>query len=91
MAYLKLWPTSDWDLAGTPFKTSSKLILEAKTVKCCEKNAKANPQHKKKSNFYQLKIMTNILIIIVVVVVVSSAIISLGPPEDRSLDPKTSE
>lgn len=48
MAYLKLWPTSDWDLAGTPFKTSSQLILEAKTVKCCEKNAKANPQHKKK-------------------------------------------
>lgn len=64
MAYLKLWPTSD---ARTqirirvrirrrrgPFKTSSKLILAAKTVKCCEKNAKANPRDTK-SNFYQLK------------------------------------
>lgn len=60
MAYLKLWPTSD---ARTqirirrrrgPFKTSSKLILAAKTVKCCEKNAKANPWDTK-SNFYQLK------------------------------------
>lgn len=62
MAYLELWPTSD---ARTqiririrrrrgPFKTSSKLILAAKTVKCCEKNAKANPRDTK-SNFYQLK------------------------------------
>lgn len=55
------------------------------------KERQSESSTQKKSNFYQLKIMTNILIIIVVVVVVSSAIISLGPPEDRSLDPKTSE
>lgn len=56
MAYLKLWPTSDWDLnsvlARAPFKTSSKLILEAKTVKCCEKNAKANAQQKKEKTIF---------------------------------------